>query len=153
MKFVLSILFTSILFATEYRNAVYPALNSGSLDKVESVIASLKGSGAEIDAYKGTLLMKKADLVKGPAKKLDLFKEGHELLENAIAADSDNPEFRFLRLSIQEHAPKILNYNDEIEADKAVIVKSYSSLDSDLKKWVKDYVSHSTVLKAEDLID
>ncbi|UII27339.1 hypothetical protein LVD15_02610 [Fulvivirga maritima] len=153
MKIISSIFLTSLFFFASSRAVVFNALNDGSLDKIEHALSSLQGDETDIKAYKGTLLMTKAGLVKGPANKLELFKEGHELLEDAIDSQNANVEYRFLRLTIQEHAPKILNYNNEIEEDKALILKSYPELDKDLKNYIKDYVSHSTVLKAEDLID
>ena len=64
--------------------------------------------------FTGALLMKKAGFNAPPAIKLHLFKSGHKMLEAAIRNNPENAEFRFLRLIIQEHAPGILGYKNDI---------------------------------------
>ena len=134
---------------------VYDALKSGSAKKIDKALESLgtEDADAATNAYRGALLMKKADLEKGPKNKLDTFKEGKELLENAIEQDASNVEYRFLRLLIQENAPKILNYNDKMEEDKSIIIENYEQLDAGLKEHIQNYVERSSVLNKTDFID
>ncbi|MBL3656263.1 hypothetical protein [Fulvivirga sediminis] len=153
MKIISTIFLTSLFFFASSRAVVFNALNEGTLEKIDHALSNLQGDENDVKAYKGTLLMTKAGLVNGPMNKLDHFKEGRELLEDAIESRNANVEYRFLRLTIQEHVPGILNYNDEIEEDKALILRGYPELDADLKGYIKDYAKQSTVLKAEDLID
>ena len=59
--------------------------------------------------------------------------------------------YRFLRLSIQENAPKILRYYKNIKADKTLIANKYSGLDKELKIVIKAYTRKSKYLATNDL--
>src|SRR5271155_1315581 len=87
----------------------YASIQSKNLDDVNAQLKTIEASSIpEKDAYNGTLLMRKAGLVKGASNKLNLFKKGHKILEASIQKNETNAEFRFLRLVIQENAPGIL---------------------------------------------
>lgn len=127
---------------------VYNALASDNLVTIEKQIKVLGNPKTESGAaYLGTLLMKKAGLIKGPGKKLKVFKEGREKLEDAINGNKENGEYRFLRLMIQENAPGILGYNKEIKADAALVKQKYADLDPGVKNAIKDYSRKSRNLK------
>lgn len=102
-------------------------------------------------ATKGVLLMKSAAFQSGPGDKLSTFKEGHTFLENAIAEEPENAEYLFFRLLIQENAPRILGYNDNITADASRITESYSNLSKELKNAILAYSKTSKALNSEDL--
>jgi hypothetical protein len=95
--------------------------------------------------------MRKAGFVKGVGGKLKTFKKGVQLLDDEIKVNPANTEFRFLRLTIQEHAPGILMYNSALDEDKQAIVSGYSKLNADLKDVISDYAKDSRVLKGSDL--
>ena len=134
------------------RSQFYKAMASKNVDEVDQQIAAVKQqAGNDKEAYEGALLMKKADLLKAKKDKLKVFKEGREKLERMIAASSKNAEFRFLRLQIQENAPKILGYKKNLEEDKNVIVTAYGGLSEDLKQAIQDYTKQSQILKPADL--
>ena len=132
--------------------AFYAAMSSGVIDEVnkelEVIIAS---STPNKEGYEGALLMRKAGLVKRPAEKLNYFKAGRIKFETALLNDKDNPEFRFLRFAIQEHAPKIVKYNKDIEVDKQFILKEYKNLPSVVQQAILGYTKNSKILKAQDL--
>ena len=67
--------------------------------------------------------MKKAGIINGAGKKLNLFKAGRKKLEAEIKKDSSNVELRFLRLMTQENAPGILGYKNELQTDREYIRK------------------------------
>lgn len=52
-----------------------------------------------------------------PISKLKTFNKGKENIESAIQKDSDNPELRYIRLSVQKNAPFFLGYNDMVKTD------------------------------------
>lgn len=134
------------------RGQFYKAMASASVEEVDQQIAVVRQSaGADKDAYEGALLMKKADLLKAKKDKLKVFKEGREKLEKMIAASSKNAEFRFLRLQIQENAPKILGYKKNLDDDKSIILVSYKNLSEDLRQAILDYSKQSAILKPADL--
>jgi len=108
-------------------------------------------SGPEKQAYSGALTMKKAGYVSGAGKKLRTFKAGNKDLEAAIDQDKDNAEYRFLRLMIQEHAPGILGYNDNLQADSDYIRKSFKNLHPAARQAVIDYTkTNSKYLSEKD---
>lgn len=129
------------------KNSFYDILASENLDKIDSLLSAIQEiTLKEKGAYEGALLMKKADLIKGPGKKLSVFKEGHELLERAINDDKTNAEYRFLRLIIQENAPKILGYNNEVATDSLHILENINTLTPAVQKALLDYCKKSKAL-------
>lgn len=131
---------------------VYAALSSSSLSLLDAQLSKVQSSGIkERIAYEGALLMRKADLVSVPVKKLSFFKQGHKKLEASIAGNKANAEYRFLRLMIQEHAPKSLGYNKNISEDSKIIAANYKSLSSILKNIILDYSKKSKALPSSAL--
>ena len=130
------------------KSAFYNAMASDNMETVNSQLATIKASSInEKQAYEGALLMKKAGLVIKAQEKINLFKAGRIKLEAAIKKDKENAEFCFLRLIIQEHAPKIVNYNDNINADVAAIRSNYKTLPPETKQAISDYSKKSKNLK------
>jgi len=103
------------------------------------------------EGYKGALLMKKAGLVVPAKGKLKLFKEGRIKFETALRADSNNTELHFLRLTIQENAPKIVKYHGDLNNDKLFIQKNYKGLSPVVQHAILNYCKKSKVLHKEDL--
>ena len=71
------------------------------------------------------------------------------MLEAAIRQNPDNPEFRFLRLIVQEHAPGILGYKNDLQKDSEIIQKSFKTLPEDLQQIMRNYSKKSRFLKLE----
>lgn len=97
-------------------------------------------------AYLGALKMKQAGYLKTPGEKLEAFKHGRTLLEQAIKSEPNNTEYRFLRLIIQEHLPKMLKYNFQIHKDAAWIKEHYKSTSPDIRKHILRYAETSKSL-------
>ncbi|MFN8242450.1 MAG: hypothetical protein U0X40_00240 [Ferruginibacter sp.] len=130
------------------KSSFYAAMASSSLEEIDAQLAAIKSAGIpEKEAYEGALLMKKSGIVTKAKDKLSLFKSGRAKLEASIAKDKDNTEFRFLRLIIQEHAPKIVNYRSELEADSKLIRNNYKTLPAVVQQAIADYSKKSSVLK------
>lgn len=133
------------------RAAYYKVIKDGSVDDIDKEITVVDGATIpEKEAYKGTLLMKKAGLVKKPKDKLAFFKEGRIKLETVIANNGTNTEYRFLRLIIQENAPRITKYRAQVEEDKEYIKKNFGSLTPTVQEVVKDYSKTSAILHPGD---
>jgi len=130
------------------RTAYYAAMQSGSKDDIETELAKLTKDSEQ--GYAGALIIRKAGLPKAK-ERLKTFKEGKAKLEAGIAADPDNAELHFLRLSIQEKAPKIVGYKKDMEADKAYVIKHFDQLSPVVQRAVKDYSKESKILKPTDL--
>jgi hypothetical protein len=95
--------------------------------------------------------MKKSKSLPTIKRKLDTFKEGRDLLENSIKSDTQNLEFRFLRLATQENAPGFLNYDNNKKEDASIIVTSFGNLPPISRKYIREYARFSETLKPEDL--
>lgn len=133
------------------RSEFYNVLASGNMDKINAELIIIKASSIhEKEAYEGVLLMKKAGYVTIPAEKLKFFKSGRIKLETALAKDSTNGEYHFLRLIIQEHAPRIVKYSADLEKDSQIIHRSFRSWSPAAKQAVIDYSKKSKILRPED---
>lgn len=126
----------------------YAAMSSDKLDVINKQLNSLKSlSLEEKEAYEGALLMRKSGLAKNANEKLSLFKSGRSKLEAAITKNMDNIEFRFLRVIIQENAPRIVKYKKELESDVKLIRTNFKNLSVFLQQVINDYSKNSAVLK------
>jgi hypothetical protein len=133
------------------RVSFYAALSNGNMDKLNDQIKKISSiSFLERNAFIGVLKMREAEFAKGLKNKLDLFKAGGHQLEEEIAKNKSNAEYRFLRLIIQENAPAILNYNDNIQEDAKMVKTSYAALPKETKAAILDYCKKSKVLKTQD---
>jgi hypothetical protein len=129
----------------------YEVMKSASLETVNNELEAVKEAPEkDREGYEGALLMKKAGLLKKPKDRLSFFKQGRIKLETAIAADNDNTEFHFLRLAIEEHAPRIVKYHSDIQKDKAIVIKNYKNLSPAVRHAILDYCENSKVLHRED---
>lgn len=133
------------------QSLIYDALASENLNQINQAIKKVKNqSSIQGQAYKGVLLMKKAGLVNGPGKKLSIFKDGKDLLESSIHADPDNVEYRFLRLMIQENAPAILGYKDNLQEDANLVANNYHDFNLIIRNAIKGYSKSSDLIVVKD---
>ncbi len=155
-KSLISLFFVFVVFVVRAntlnsgfdKSAFYNAMASDNMETINNQLALLKASAVnEKDAYEGALLMKKAGLVTKAKEKLSLFKAGRLKLEAAIKKDRENAEFSFLRLIIQEHAPKLVDYSDNIQSDVAAIRSNFKTLPQVVQQAISDYSKKSKVLK------
>ena len=129
----------------------YQVMKSGGIDEIDGQLSILSTSVIkEKEAYEGALLMRKAGVGKKAKEKLSPFKSGRIKLETAIHLDNDNVEYHFLRLMIQEHAPKITKYHSQIKEDSQYIRENFKELPEVVQKVVIDYSKTSKILKAGD---
>lgn len=126
----------------------YKILAIGNIAAIDTQLDIVTQSSLpEKEAFEGVLLMKKAGIVNKAKDKLSLFKAGRSKLEASITKDKTNTEYRFLRLLIQEHAPKIVKYRNKLEEDSQNIQANYKSLSPILQSVIQDYSKKSTILK------
>ena len=93
--------------------------------------------------------MKTADTLLFGRKTYELM-AGYWPMEEAIKNDEENAEYRFLRLVIQENAPKIVKYRGNIENDTEIIRASFKKLAPVVQQAITDYSKKSTFLKPTD---
>lgn len=134
------------------RTSYYLALRSSDLTKINTELKSLKTKqGSHSTAFEGALLMRKSGLINNATEKLDLFKSGRAKLEDALAKDRDNTELHFLRLIVQENAPKMLHYDGNITEDASVISSQFHEQDPLLRQEILNYSKTSAALKTTEL--
>jgi hypothetical protein len=130
----------------------YSAMASGNLEQINKELTIVTATTLqEREAYEGALLMRKAGLLSGAKEKLTTFKSGAIKLETSMAKDSSNIEYHFLRLMIQEHAPKVVRYNKDQEKDSQVIIRTFPALSPVLRNAILDYCPHSKLLHQKEL--
>lgn len=125
----------------------YPKAKESSeiTDRMYEELSGVSGENHVLSAYKGAISALKADFAKGIKNKKDFFKEGAELLDQAVAAEPENVEIRYLRLTVQENAPKIVGYHGNIDEDKEVIKNRFHNLESDsLKAVIRGFIKISS---------
>jgi hypothetical protein len=134
------------------KQGFYTVMASGRVREIDRELEGLETAGIpEKEAYEGALLMKKAGYLTLPKDKLKNFRLGCTKLETAISRDSANAEYRFLRLSIQENAPRIVKYNADLGKDKAYIHLHFKSLSPVVQDAIREYSKHSHVLYPENV--
>ncbi len=130
----------------------YEVIKIGNKESINEQLALLATSDImEKGAYEGFLLMRKAGITARPAEKLKLFKAGRIKLEAALLNDNTNVEYHFLRLIIQEKAPKVVKYTQDLVADKQIILKEYKNLPAVVQHAIADYAKTSIIIKPQDL--
>ena len=131
------------------RKAIYSALASDSKEAVQKQLDGIQNvkESSEVKAFKGALQMKAAQFQKTAKDKLNLFNTGKKVLESEINSNDGNAEYRFLRLLIQENAPKQLKYNGNMDEDVVTIVAGYSKLKESTKTAIESYAKKSAALK------
>lgn len=134
------------------KSGFYSVFSRGTLKEIDHELSVIsQASFPEQMAYEGALLMRKAGKRTLPKDKLRDFRAGCTKLEGAIAADSTNAEYRFLRLCIQEQAPSVLNYRSDLQKDNLYIHLHFNQLTPVVQEAVRDYARHSRVLTPQNL--
>jgi hypothetical protein len=127
----------------------YAVIAGNSVEQIDNLLDEIEISGdawKDANIYKGALYARKAGLVKTPAERLELFKKGRLLIEQEISRDPNNAEYRFIRLIIQEHAPKAVRYQNNITEDAELVISKFDLLSNELKTEVIKYSRTSQFL-------
>lgn len=104
-------------------------------------------TSAVLMAYKASATMMRARHVGNPFKKISYFREGKELLEQAVEMDPSNIEVRFLRFAAQSEIPGFLGYRDHLQEDKHLILQKLAGLqDRHLQELITRYLKQSDEL-------
>lgn len=102
-----------------------------------------KDDNKTLVAYKGASIVILSRYKKEIQEKSKNFKEGAKMVEFAVASDPNNIEIRMIRLSIQEKAPKIVNYNKNKKEDKEFLLDHYKKQSGNLKAHIKNFMLQS----------
>lgn len=102
-----------------------------------------KDDNKTLVAYKGASIVIMSRYKKEISEKSKSFKEGAKMVEFAVASEPKNIEIRLIRLSIQEKAPKIVNYNNNKKEDKDFLLDHYKEQSGNLKAHIKNFMLQS----------
>lgn len=104
-------------------------------------------------AYKGSLTALLAKHATNPATKLDKVKTASTMLDDAVIADPNNIEIRYLRFSVEKNIPSFLPYREHIKQDETKIIlalcKKTDGLPNEVKKDVASYMLKNVQLEPE----
>ncbi len=114
-----------------------------SADRFTGLLAPVGDQSAPVlRCYKGVASMVQARYAPNPLTKLALFRKGKAWIEGAVNADTTNLEMRYLRLTIQDNLPAILNYKDAILQDRRYLQAHIGEeKDDDLKNIINIYLT------------
>ncbi|ARS35902.1 hypothetical protein [Pontibacter actiniarum] len=96
-------------------------------------------------AYKAASEAVMAKYVWNPYSKLKQIKTAAAIFEEAVELDSDNPEIRFLRFTVEHYVPRYLNLSQNLEEDKSVMISSLkahpkSGISTELARTIRDFL-------------
>lgn len=74
--------------------------------------------------YQGASFAIMAEYGFNPFEKLKLFKTGTAILEEAIHAENENWELRYIRFTVQDGSPSFLGYRHKLREDKSYLMKA-----------------------------
>lgn len=133
------------------KEGFYAVMASGNIARIDTELELVRNTSiTEKDAYEGALLMRKSGLLKKAADKLKVFKAGRMKFDPVIRDGADNAEYRFLRLTIQEHAPRVVKYYKDQESDKQFIQDNFKNLPPVVQQAIREYSKTSKILRQED---
>jgi hypothetical protein len=136
--------------AINFRDYYYAVcLSEKPIQEFDSYLALYKESNnVTIKGYQAVIWFLWADFYFSPIKKWECFSKGVLKLDQLIMSYPDNPELRFLRLTVQENVPFFLSYNLNVKEDKSFINSKLNEiLDSDLKERITNYLNESSQTK------
>ncbi len=114
---------------------------------VDMLAVYTPASNALLAGYEGGALMMLAKHAVNPFSKFSYFKKGKHILEDAINADAQNAELRFIRFATQSDAPGFLGYNDNLKEDKSFLLKALENMkDKELRNWIVGYMKNNKYL-------
>lgn len=120
------------------------AENEAAAEKLLKLTEDADGSQPLLLGYSGAGRMMMAKHVGNPFKKYGHFNKGKEKFTSAIEADPENVELRFLRFSVQAEAPAFLGYRENLEEDKAILLREVPKVeDPQVKKMMLHYLTTS----------
>jgi hypothetical protein len=150
LRLIISIIVSFLLFTLQELSDVRRLFVDAPLNGVKSeafydFIGNYNKEDKVLWAYKGAAISLKAKFTKTIKEKKSLFIEGVKCIENAVKSEPNNLEIRLIRLSIQENAPKILNYRKNIDEDKKLLLSNFEQQNLSLKEYIKKYIKQSGI--------
>lgn len=144
MKFLLLLCFQ--LLPNADLSTLRSLYNEASIDKTKAKkLLEIAEKNSSISfvyfGYKGAAKIILAKHAFNPYTKWNLFNEGKDILESAIASDPNSLELKYLRFTIQMNVPSFLGYKNNINSDKEFLKEhNNGNKDKELQKLIKNYL-------------
>jgi len=137
----------------EIRNLLMQAAESKKANtQLKAALAQYAGNNTVINGYRGVSKMIEAKHMFNPLSRWNKFKEGRAMMEEAIEADVNNFELRYLRFAIQTSVPPVLGYSKNIEEDKKLLIAQLDRVkDTDLRTRTVKYLISTKHCTPEEL--
>ncbi len=121
------------------RNLYFNATNEEGIRQFHNEAAASGTEEPVIKAYRGVAEAMLAGISPGVWSKLSIFSRGRTMIDEAVKADWENPEIRFLRFSVQCKAPFILGYSGNLSDDAGIILQQLKSkkIDHHAEFWAR----------------
>lgn len=78
-------------------------------------------------AFIAALTASTAQFQINPYSKIKTVSQAGDVFEKVIQEDSKNPEFRYLRLTVEQYTPSILGMSHHIKEDKQVLISHFNN--------------------------
>ena len=123
--------------------------DKNSADSLSLLLSTIDtNSMPTLACYKGASIMMSARHMINPINKLSAFRVGKVFIESAIRHSGTSVETHFIRFSIQSNLPVFLGYNQDLNADKKILINGIGSLDSqEYRTLIITYLSKNKYFK------
>lgn len=115
-----------------------------AITEIKSIVATTNQLSLPLKtAYFAVAEMTTAKYKVNPFSQISAFNSGKKLLEDAVRADSLNPEIIYIRYTIQTQAPGFLGYTKNISTDKKFLIKNLKAIklkDEELYTTIYNYL-------------
>ncbi len=109
-------------FKREWRELYYAAYESKSAaEEFYRVTSHATVENPKAFAYRAVAEIMMCRYLWNPYTKLKYFRSGTNKLENAIRLRDSDIEIRYLRFCVQNNAPRLLSYYENLADDKALL--------------------------------
>ncbi|MDO5608176.1 MAG: hypothetical protein Q4G08_06960 [Capnocytophaga sp.] len=106
-------------------------------------VAKITANIPAAEGYKAVSDILQAKFATDKNKRKELLIKGTTALDDAIQKHPTDYELRLIRLSVQEHTPKALKYQANIEEDAKFLLENYTTQKTDLQKMASEYAKKS----------
>ncbi|MCF8450906.1 MAG: hypothetical protein K9G49_13620 [Taibaiella sp.] len=135
----------------ELRDMYYAAYRDKAAAEKFYAITDVKAKTLQIatlQGYNAVASIMMCNHVLNPYSRLKYFYNGRSKLEKAISTNPKSVELRYLRFAVQCNVPGILNYNGQINEDRAILLtyllaKENKTADPDLYNRIGNYMMSS----------
>lgn len=142
---------------TDFKKSMLLAIEDDKItDSLLLRVDKISNKSAIMIGYKGTLEALKAKHAWNPYNKIKYVSKSLKTMQQAINADSQNMEIRFMRFSIEHYTPSFLGFSKNLEEDRKEIAKHYQNnnfgkTDDSLVKNIAKFMIETKRCTAEEI--